>query len=448
MLFEEFKFSDSLLQSIRRQGYKFPTEIQELAVPHVLDGEDVMGCAQTGTGKTAAFALPILQRMIQSGNNHAKKRIRVLTIAPTRELASQIGRSFGDFGLSLGFRSTVVFGGVSQYSQTRALGAGVDILVATPGRLLDLMNQGYVDLSGVDVLVLDEADRMLDMGFIHDIRRVVATIPKKRQTLLFSATLKPSILQLAKGILDKPVTVSVAPPATTVESIDQSVYFVERAEKIGLLVHLLGDRSMSRALVFTKTKHGADKVVRKLCYASIRAVAIHGNKSQNKREQALGDFKRGKLRVLVATDIASRGLDIDQVTHVVNFDLPNEPESYVHRIGRTGRAGASGVALSFCGREERPMLNSIERLIRRRLAVFKKPQISYDGPQAPSPEPRAQARVKHPESEADAPRRGSGNPRKKSRPDGFGRPDRSKGYRPRRRKSGNSARSRFTPPRG
>ena len=381
MLFEEFKFSDSLLKSIRRQGYKFPTKIQELAIPHILNGEDVMGCAQTGTGKTAAFALPILQRMGPPRKQGEKRRIRVLALAPTRELASQIGQSFIDLGLCMNFRSTVIYGGVSQYSQTRALSAGVDILVATPGRLLDLMNQGFVDLSGVNVLVLDEADRMLDMGFIHDIRRFVAAIPKKRQTLLFSATLPSSILQLAKGILDKPVKLNVTPPATTLDSIDQSVYFVERPDKIRLLVDLLSDRSMARALVFTRTKHGADKVVHKLSCASISAVAIHGNKSQKKRELALGDFKRGKSRVLVATDIASRGLDIDQVSHVVNFDLPHEPESYVHRIGRTGRAGASGIALSFCGQNERPLLTSIERLIRHRLDVQKKPKIFNAKPQ-------------------------------------------------------------------
>ena len=383
MLFKEFRFSEPLLESIGRQGYKSPTKIQELAIPHVLAGKDVMGCAQTGTGKTAAFALPILQRMSLSEKRRGKRIIRVLAIAPTRELASQIGQNFNDFGQRLGFRATVIYGGVGQARQTNALTAGVDILAATPGRLLDLMNQGFVDLSCVDVLVLDEADRMLDMGFIHDIRRIVKAIPQKRQTLLFSATMPHTILQMAKGLLDNPVSVNVTPPATTVELIDQSVYFVERPEKIGLLVHLLGDRSINRVLVFTKTKRGADNVVRKLDRASIPAAAIHGNKSQNNRERALGDFKSGKSRVLVATDIASRGLDIDQVTHVVNYDLPNEPESYVHRIGRTGRAGASGIAFSFCGHEERPLLTSIERLIRQRLDVQQKPKISFARPQPP-----------------------------------------------------------------
>ena len=385
MFFEDFKFSEALLKTIRRQDYASPTKIQELAIPHVLAGKDVMGCAQTGTGKTAAFALPILHRMSQSEPTRGKKRIRVLALAPTRELASQIEQSFLDFGSPLGYRTTVIFGGVSQYSQTRALRAGVEIVVATPGRLLHLMNDGFVDLTDVEYFVLDEADRMLDIGFIHDIRRIASAIPKNRQTLLFSATLSHSILQLAKGILENPVMVNVAPPATTVESIDQSVFFVERPAKIDLLVHLLSDPSMSRVLVFTKTKHGADKVVRNLDHASIAAAAIHGNKSQNKREEALGNFKRGKSRVLVATDIASRGLDIDQVTHVVNFDLPNEPESYVHRIGRTGRAGASGIALSFCDREERSLLNSIERLIRLRLGVNKTPQTARVPQLAPAP---------------------------------------------------------------
>jgi ATP-dependent RNA helicase RhlE len=388
MNFQEFNFSDLLLKTVGREGYKVPTKIQEMAIPHVLAGKDVMGCAQTGTGKTAAFALPILERMSQTNTNRGgKKRIRVLALAPTRELASQIKQSFVNLGTGLGFRSAVIYGGVGYGPQTRALTSGIDILVATPGRLLDLMNQGYVDLSTVEFLVLDEADRMLDMGFIHDIRQFVAATPKTRQSLLFSATLPHSIHQLAKNILNKPITVNVKSKSSTVEAIDQSVFFVERNDKIGLLVHLLGDDAMGRALVFTKTKHGADNVVRKLMSASIPAVAIHGNKSQNKREQALGDFKRGKSRVLVATDIASRGLDIEQVTHVVNFDLPNEPESYIHRIGRTGRAGASGIALSFCGRDERSLLNSIERLIRQRLDVQQKPQFSYVEPRAPRPEP-------------------------------------------------------------
>ncbi len=480
MLFEEFGFSDSIIKSINRQGYKVPTKIQELAIPQVMTGKDVMGCAQTGTGKTAAFALPILERMSQSENTRGKRRIRVLALAPTRELASQIAQSFTDFGQNLGFRTTVIFGGINQSRQTRALGAGIDILVATPGRLLDLMNQGYVDLSSIDTLILDEADRMLDMGFIHDIRRIVAPIPKNRQTLLFSATLPHTIVQLARGILDSPVTVNVSPPATTVESIHQSVYFVERPDKMDLLVKLLRGESVNRMLVFTKTKHGADKVVRKLCGASISAVAIHGNKSQNRREQALGDFKCGKSRVLVATDIASRGLDIEQVTHVVNFDLPHEPESYVHRIGRTGRAGASGIAMSFCGREERPLLTAIERLIRQRVnVVHSNPQINFVGsppprqapeptfkraPQQAAPSGVARPRRRHPEREADAPRQGSGNPRRKSQARGFGHPTRSSSSGPQssgnsrpnrsgisgpnRGKSGNSARPGSAPQRG
>ncbi|RJO64775.1 MAG: DEAD/DEAH box helicase [Myxococcales bacterium] len=369
MLFDELNLHAALLKAVRAQGYASPTPIQQKAIPYVLAGRDVLGCAQTGTGKTAAFALPILQRLSAAPRRDGRRPIRALALAPTRELASQIGESFAVYGAHTGLRHTVIFGGVGQASQTRALTRGVDILVATPGRLLDLMNQGYVDLSRVEAFILDEADRMLDMGFIPDIRRVVRALPAKRQTLLFSATLPPSILDLAGGLLDKPETVSVAPSATTVERIAQSVYFVEQSDKIDLLVRLCEGQSITRALVFTRTKHGADKLVRKLAEASIPAAAIHGNKSQSRREQALAAFKRGAARVLVATDIASRGLDIDEVSHVVNFDLPVDAESYVHRIGRTARAGASGAAFSFCGYSERPLLASIERLIRQRLDV-------------------------------------------------------------------------------
>ncbi len=469
MLFTEFSFSSPILKSIRQQGYQEPTKIQQLSFPHVLEGKDVMGCAQTGTGKTAAFALPILQRLGRAKPARGPRRIRVLALAPTRELASQIGQSFNDYGRNVGTRTTVIFGGVNQNPQVRTLQSGVDILVATPGRLLDLMNQGYVDLTSVEYLVLDEADRMLDMGFIHDIRRVIATVPKQRQTLLFSATLPPSIVKLANGILTDPITVSVTPPATTVESIDQSVFFVEKPNKINLLVHMLDDQDISRALVFTRTKHGADKVVRKLGQAGITAAAIHGNKSQNRREQALSDFKTGVSRVLVATDIASRGLDIDQVTHVFNFDLPADSESYVHRIGRTGRAGASGIAFSFCSQDERSLLASIERLIRRRILAQKTPQLSYRAPvvpqnsaesqakaQAPRPSGRpgrrkpsgGSSRSSRPEREGGAPHRRSGNPSKKSGSNGGRRSNRFGEYRPRRSKSGSAGRSDSTTSRG
>jgi ATP-dependent RNA helicase RhlE len=372
MLFAELDLVPPLLQAVTDLGYHNPTPIQEQAIPHVLEGRDVLGCAQTGTGKTAAFALPILQRLMETPPRGPGKRpIRVLVLAPTHELASQIGESFGEYGVHTSLRHTVIFGGVGQGNQTRALEKGVDVLVATPGRLLDLMGQGYVSLRGVEVLVLDEADRMLDMGFIPDIRRIVATLPVDRQTLLFSATLPDSILHLASGILCEPVRVSVTPPATTLESIEQSVFVVEKPDKTALLIHLLGQDEITRALVFTRTKHGADRVVRHLHRASIHAGAIHGDKSQGQREAALEDFKRGRSRVLVATDIASRGLDIDDVSHVVNFDLPNEPEVYVHRIGRTGRAGACGKALSFCAVEERDHLVAIEKLIRKRIPLEK-----------------------------------------------------------------------------
>ncbi len=369
MNFCDLIVSETLLESVRRQGYSIPTPIQEQAIPVVLEGRDVLGCAQTGTGKTAAFALPIIQMLGRGQSVKGRRKIRALALAPTRELASQIGESFASFCGGTGLRQTVIFGGVGQNPQTQALRAGVDILVATPGRLLDLMGQGYVDLGHVKYLVLDEADRMLDMGFIPDIKRVVAALPQERQSLLFSATLPPSIRELAGWLLNDPVTVTVTPPATTVESIAQSIYYVGRDEKMGLLIHLLAQNKIKRALVFSRTKYGADKIVRTLNRASIPADAIHGNKSQNNRQRALESFRHGDSYVLVATDIASRGLDIDSVSHVFNFDLPDEPEVYVHRIGRTGRAGSSGMAFSFCDAEEMDTLYSIEKLIRMRLPV-------------------------------------------------------------------------------
>jgi ATP-dependent RNA helicase RhlE len=369
MRFEDLNLIPELLDAVREQGYSMPTLIQERAIPHILAGKDLLGCAQTGTGKTAAFALPILQRLRNSGRQSEKRLIRALIITPTRELAAQIGESFTTYGVHTGFRATVIFGGVGQNPQVRALARGVDILVATPGRLLDLMNQGIVNLKFIEILVLDEGDRMLDMGFIHDIRKIIAALPQKRQTLLFSATLPPEISRFSSGILNQPVSVSVTPSASTVEMIDQSVYFVEKRDKMALLIHLIERTAISRALVFTRTKHGADSVARYLMRASIKAAAIHGNKSQNNRERALDAFKRGSSQLLVATDIASRGLDIEDISHVINYDLPNEPESYVHRIGRTGRAGAAGTAISFCSSDERPILRAIERLTRKALAA-------------------------------------------------------------------------------
>lgn len=369
MQFTELKLIDPLLRAVRAEGYVTPTPIQEQAIPPVLSGRDLIGCAQTGTGKTAAFALPILQRL--HANNSGGRRIRVLVLTPTRELAAQIGDSFSTYGRNLPFKHAVIFGGVGQSPQEAALRRGVDILVATPGRLLDLMQQGIVRLNTIEIFVLDEADRMLDMGFIHDVRKVIAALPKQRQTLLFSATMPLEIQQLADSILVNPVHVEVTPQATTVEKIDQHLFFVEHKDKRHLLEHLLRDKSTQRVLVFTRTKHGANKVVKQLGNAGIGADAIHGNKSQTARERALENFRNGKVRILVATDIAARGLDVEGITHVINYDLPNIPESYVHRIGRTARAGASGIAYSFCAEDERPYLRDIEKTIRMTVPVVK-----------------------------------------------------------------------------
>ena len=368
--FEGFGLRPELLRAVAEKHYTTPTPIQEKAIPFVLEGKDLIGCAQTGTGKTAAFALPILHRLLGTPRNgNGRRPIRALVLTPTRELASQIAENFDEYGRHTGLKTAIVFGGVSQHPQAQALQRGIDILVATPGRLLDLMSQGLVNLRTVETFVLDEADRMLDMGFIHDIRRIIDRLPVKRQTLFFSATMPMEIRGLADTILRNPVRVAVTPVATPAEAVAHQVHYVEKPEKIELLKHLLEGSSVRNALVFTRTKHGADGVTRQLVRHKVMAEAIHGNKSQNAREKALGRFKRGQTRVLVATDIAARGLDIVDLSHVINFDLPNEPESYVHRIGRTGRAGASGIALSFCSFDERPFLAGIERLIRRHLPV-------------------------------------------------------------------------------
>jgi ATP-dependent RNA helicase RhlE len=335
-----------------------------------LQKKDLLGCAQTGTGKTAAFAIPVLQLLHNEPvSGGGKKPIRALILTPTRELAIQIGDSFAAYGKHVGLKHLVIFGGVPQGSQTNALRNGVDILVATPGRLLDLMNQGFINLQQVKMFVLDEADRMLDMGFINDVKKVIQKLPQKRQTLFFSATMPPEIQKLANTILVNPVKVEVTPVSSTAEKISQSVYFVDKAQKKNLLNHLLQDKSIVSALVFTRTKHGADKVVRELVKSGIHAEAIHGNKSQNNRQRALTNFKSGKTRVLVATDIAARGIDVDELSHVINYDLPNVPETYVHRIGRTGRAGLSGVAFSFCDAEEVPYLKDINKLIGKQVPV-------------------------------------------------------------------------------
>jgi ATP-dependent RNA helicase RhlE len=359
---------DPIVRAVATEGYTTPTPIQTQAIPHVMAGRDLLGCAQTGTGKTAAFALPLLHRLTEPGR--ARKRgASVLVLVPTRELAVQINDSFGVYGRHAGIRRAVVFGGVSQNAQVETIKRGVDVLVATPGRLLDLMSQGHVPLADVETLVLDEADRMLDMGFIDPIRRIISKLPARRQNLLFSATMPAPIAALADQILRNPARVSVAPVATTADNIAQWVLFVRHADKRSLLREVLRDPAMTRVIVFTRTKHGANRVAEDLDKSGVCAEAIHGNKSQNARQRALNGFRSGQLRVLVATDLAARGIDVDGISHVVNFELPNEPESYVHRIGRTARAGARGIALSFCDANERTFLRDIEKLTRNRLAV-------------------------------------------------------------------------------
>lgn len=391
MSFNDLQLIEPVLKALCDEGYTTPTPVQEQSIPVILNQQDVLGCAQTGTGKTAAFAIPLLQLLylqpVRSKEN--RRRTRVLVLTPTRELAIQVGESFKAYGKYLPLKHLVIFGGVSQHAQVSALSRGTDILVATPGRLLDLMNQRLLSLEDINYFVLDEADRMLDMGFIHDVKRIIAKLPAKRQTLFFSATMSPDIQALSASLLKQPVKVQATPPATTVEVIEQSLYFVEKEEKRSLLVNLLSDQSIKTALVFTRTKHGADKVTKLLVKAGIRSAAIHGNKSQNARQAALLDFRNGKIRVLVATDIAARGIDIDDMSHVFNFELPNIPETYVHRIGRTGRAGASGVAVSFCDREEREYLRDIQKLIKKEIPVVKghpfENRQQYDGTRKPAP---------------------------------------------------------------
>lgn len=394
MSFNDLQLIEPLLKALGEEGYVQPTPIQEQAIPIVLNRRDLLGCAQTGTGKTAAFALPLLQLMHQTGPQRAegqRKAIRALVLTPTRELAIQIDESFKAYGRYLGLQQMVIFGGVSQYHQVNTLRRGVDILVATPGRLLDLMNQRHVSLQDIEYFVLDEADRMLDMGFVQDVKRIIARLPQKRQTLFFSATMPPEIQQLANILLHQPMRVEVTPVSSTAETIQQFLYFTEKQNKSSLLVHLLNDPAIPTALVFTRTKHGADKVARILNKAGIRAEAIHGNKTQNARQNALSNFKSRKTRVLVATDIAARGIDIDELTHVINYDLPDVPETYVHRIGRTGRAGANGVAFSFCDYEEKIALRDIERLIKKSIEVVK--GHPFDVPLMHTPPPPPQGTV-------------------------------------------------------
>jgi ATP-dependent RNA helicase RhlE len=388
--FAELGVAQPRLRALEAEHYHIPTPIQARAIPALLDGKDMLGIAQTGTGKTAAFALPLLQHLAADRQAAGPRRTRVLVLAPTRELAIQISDSFRTYGRHLGLRHTVVLGGVGQQPQVKALARGVDTLVATPGRLLDLLEQGHVRLDRTTYLVLDEADRMLDMGFIRDVRKIVAALPAERQSLLFSATMPAEVGRLAAEMLREPVRVEVTPNVVTVDKVEQRVLFVEAREKRAVLTQLLRDPAFSRVLVFTRTKHGANRVSADLDKAGIDAAAIHGNKSQQARQRALEGFRAGHTRVLVATDIAARGIDVDGVTHVINYELPNEPESYVHRIGRTARAGASGVALSFCDASERSYRRGIERLTRRLLKVDTG-RASQSGPQATpvSPAPRA-----------------------------------------------------------
>ncbi len=385
MLFKELELIEPILKALETEGYTNPTPIQEQAIPSALAGKDILGCAQTGTGKTAAFSIPILQLVCQSQlNGNFTRGIKALILTPTRELAIQIDESIAAYGKNLRISHEVIFGGVSQHHQVINLKKGVDILTATPGRLLDLMQQGFVHLKDIRFFVLDEADRMLDMGFINDVKKVVAKLPEKKQTLFFSATMPDEIEKLANTLLKNPVTIAVTPVSSTVEKIEQAIYFVEKENKKNLLQDLLQDSAIKSALVFTRTKHGADKVVKNLVKQGITSEAIHGNKSQNARQRALTNFKNGNTRILVATDIAARGIDVDGLSHVFNYELPNVPETYVHRIGRTGRAGENGMAISFCDTEERAYLKDIQKLIKIELPVVSNHEYHSATPQKAS----------------------------------------------------------------
>jgi ATP-dependent RNA helicase RhlE len=403
--FADLGLSAPLLRAVSAENYTTPTPIQAKAIPHLLAGRDLLGCAQTGTGKTAAFALPILYRLSNDARRPGSKACRVLVLTPTRELAAQIRDSFATYGRYLKLSCTVVFGGVGQGQQVQSLARGVDVLVATPGRLLDLMGQGLVRLDRLEVFVLDEADRMLDMGFVHDVRKVIAALPERRQSLFFSATMLPEVVRLAGTILNDPVRVQAHPVGSTVELVEQRVMFVDKAGKLPLLGRLLKDDGVGRALVFTRTKHGADRVVRQLARDGVPAEAIHGNKSQNARTRALERFRTGAGRVLVATDIAARGIDVDGITHVINYDLPNIPESYVHRVGRTARAGRSGVAISFCDGEERAYLRDIEALTKTKIQVVADQPRHAAASAPPSPAARAMPPPTTPRASRSRPRR-------------------------------------------
>jgi ATP-dependent RNA helicase RhlE len=374
--FESLYLINPILKALQDEGYKHPTPIQAQAIPVLLAGKDLLGCAQTGTGKTAAFAIPILQLLAGKPLYEKHKKIRALIVTPTRELAIQIQESFDAYGRYLDLRNTVVFGGVGQTPQTDALRKGVDILVATPGRLLDLIGQGFIHLKDVELFVLDEADRMLDMGFIHDVKKLLVLLPKQKQSLFFSATMPPEIVKLADSILHNPAKVEVTPVSSTADTIQQYLYYVDKGNKNSLLLHLLKNEAMKSVLVFTRTKYGADKVVKMLHKNNITAEAIHGNKAQNARQRALTNFKSRTTRVLVATDIAARGIDVDELEYVINYEIPNIAETYVHRIGRTGRAGANGIAYSFCDHEEKPYIKDIEKLIAKAIPLSHRKSLS------------------------------------------------------------------------
>ncbi|WP_111707265.1 DEAD/DEAH box helicase [Lutibacter citreus] len=397
MEFKELGIIRPILKALNEEGYTNPTPIQEQAIPILLDRKDLLGCAQTGTGKTAAFTIPILQHLFNSKEDYkGKRKIRSLIVTPTRELAIQIDESIRTYGKYTGIKNTVIFGGVKQRAQTDALNRGVDILVATPGRLLDLISQGHISLQNIKYFVLDEADQMLDMGFIHDIKKIIAKLPFKRQSLFFSATMPSSIVELSGKILGKPEKVTIKPEQATAEKVEQALYFVSKPNKSKLLIHLIEENENASVLVFSRTKHGSDKIVRQLLKANIKAAAIHGNKSQNARQRALGSFKKGELNVLIATDIAARGIDVSDLSLVINYDLPNIPETYVHRIGRTGRAKASGIALSFCNQEEKAYLRDIQKLIKQQIPVIEEhPYVLDENEEIPlAPKPTKNQRKK------------------------------------------------------
>ena len=422
MTFKDLQIIQPILKALDKEGYTSPTPIQEQAIPILLRNKDLLGCAQTGTGKTAAFAIPILQHIYNNINLKTKQRkIKALVVTPTRELAIQIADSFSAYGHFTGINNTVIFGGVKQNAQVKILKSGVDVLVATPGRLLDLTQQGFVSFRDIEYFVLDEADQMLDMGFIHDIKKIIAKLPPKRQSLFFSATMPPNIIELSRKILGDYDRVTIKPEQATAEKVKQAVYFVPKNAKIKLLVHLLQTELFDSTLIFSRTKHGANKIVKLLDREGIRAEAIHGNKSQVARQKALNNFKAGSTKVLIATDIAARGIDVDSLSHVVNYDLPNIPETYVHRIGRTGRAGASGISISFCDNDERAYLRDIEKLIKQKVPLITEhPFVDFKSANTSNDKPKRQNK---PFQKNRSSKPGNNNWRSKNKQRNFKKPD-------------------------